>query len=120
MRELTERGEGADVVIDATGSHLLWEAALKMLRKGGLANLFGGCAPGTSMNVDTRLLHYSELTIKGVYHHTPYYVRKALDLISSGHVDGSQFVTQEMPLDRIGEALRLIIDHIGVKTAVIP
>ncbi len=120
VRELTENGEGADVAIDATGSPELWEAALKMLRKGGLANLFGGCAPGTSINVDTGLLHYSELTIKGVYHHTPYYVREALDLIASDQIDGPHFITQEMPLDRVSEALKLIIDHVGVKTAVIP
>ena len=51
-----------------------------MVRKGGTANLFGGCASGTSITVDTRAIHYSEVKIQGVFHHTPEHVRRALDL----------------------------------------
>ena len=120
VKELTEEGRGADVAIDATGVPEVWEKALRMVRKGGLVNLFGGCAPGTKIEVDTALLHYSELTIKGVYHHTPGYVRQALGLIREGKIDTGLFITKELPLEKITEALKLIINHQGVKTAVIP
>ena len=40
-------------------------------------NLFGGAQGGSAFSVSTTLLHYSELTIKGVFHHTPRYVETA-------------------------------------------
>ena len=120
VKELTEDGRGADVAIDATGLPEVWEKTTQMVRKGGLVNLFGGCTPGTKIEIDTGLIHYSEITIKGVYHHTPAYVRRALGLISEGKIDTRLFITKELPLEKIAEALKLIINHRGVKTAVIP
>jgi len=120
VRDRTENREGADVAVDATGNEKVWEACLRMVRKGGRVNLFGGCAPGTSIRVDTRLLHYSELTIKGVYHHTPTYVARALDLLAAGVMQPEAFVTAEFPLARVDEALRRILDRQGVKSAVLP
>jgi len=119
-RELTEGGRGADVVIEATGVPQVWESSLKMVRKGGIVNFFGGCAPGSRIELSTELIHYSELTVKGVYHHTPYYVRKSLDLIATGALDAREFVTAELPLERLSEALDRIVNKQGVKTAVIP
>ena len=91
-----------------------------MARKGATVNLFGGCKPGTSISVDTRLLHYSELAIKGVYHHTPHHVGRALDLIAGGMIQAELFITHELPLKRVNEALDLILNSDGVKTAVTP
>ncbi|GAH79482.1 unnamed protein product, partial [marine sediment metagenome] len=79
VKELTEDKKGVDVAVDATGIPGVWEMTILMGRKGATINLFGGCTSGTSINIDTQLLHYSELIIKGVYHHTPYYVKKAFD-----------------------------------------
>ena len=120
VRSRTSAGEGADIAVDATGIPAMWEAAARMVRKGGLVNLFGGCKPGTTFTLDTRLIHYSEVTIKGVYHHTPGFVRQALDLLVSGEMMPEEFVTAELPLDRVQEALNLIIDRKGIKAAVIP
>ena len=120
VRALTPEGDGTDVVIDATGVPAMWEAATRMVRKGGLVNLFGGCKPGSTITLDTRLIHYSEITIKAAYHHTPRFVRLALDLLASGRMMPEEFVTRELPLDRVHEALNLIINRKGVKTAVIP
>jgi len=120
IRELTPDSRGADVVIEATGVPEVWEKSLLMGRKGAIINLFGGCKPGTSMTVDTKLLHYSELTIKGVYHHTPYYVRRALDLIAREQIDAEAFITRRLPLSRVAEALDMIVKHDGIKSAVIP
>ena len=120
VRALTPESDGADVVIDATGVPAMWEAATRMARKGGTVNLFGGCKPGSTITLDTRLIHYSEITIKAAYHHTPKFVRLALDLLASGRMMPEEFVTRELPLDRVHEALNLIINRKGVKTAVIP
>jgi len=120
VRSRTPRGEGADVAVDATGVPEVWEAATRMVRKGGLVNFFGGCRPGTQVCLDTALLHYSELTVKGVYHHTPRFVRQALDLLAHGRMMAEEFITAEVPLERVREALDRIVQRRGIKTAVIP
>jgi len=115
VRDLTEGARGVDVSIEATGFPEVWEKTILMARKGGTVNLFGGCASGTSINIDTALLHYGELTIKGVYHHTPYHVRKAFNLIDKGLFDTSRFITADMPLSRLVDALELMGRQKGIK-----
>ncbi|MCD4669069.1 MAG: zinc-binding dehydrogenase [Actinomycetia bacterium] len=115
VKDLTDGGRGVDVAIEATGFPKVWEMTILMARKGGTVNLFGGCASGTAITIDTKLIHYSELTIKGVYHHTPYYVRKAFKLIEKGLFDTSKFITSDMPLERLVEALELMGKQKGIK-----
>src|SRR5258707_4681793 len=68
VKAMTE-GRGADVVIEAVGLPELWQLATRLLRRGGVVNFFGGCASGTAVNLDTHLLHYSEITCKASFHH---------------------------------------------------
>ncbi len=83
VRELTH-GRGADVVIEAVGKPQTWEWAVNMVRRGGTVNFFGGCPNDSTVDLDTVLLHYSEITCKASFHHTPAYIRKALDLVCRG------------------------------------
>jgi len=115
VKELTEMGRGADIAIDATGIPEVWEMTILMGRKGAVINLFGGCMPGTSIKIDTALLHYSELTVKGVYHHTPLYVKEAFDLITSHRIDAIKFITADMPLEKLVDALELMEQQKGIK-----
>jgi L-iditol 2-dehydrogenase len=115
VRDLTEGKKGVDVAIEATGFPKVWEMTILMARKGGIVNLFGGCQSGTSINIDTGLLHYSELTIKGIYHHTPYYVNKAFKLIDKGLFDSSKFITADMHLKKLVDALELMGKQKGIK-----
>lgn len=119
VKALTE-GRGADIAIEAVGYPKIWETTIKMTRKGGTATLFGGCEKNTAITVDTSLLHYSEITMKGVFHHTPQYIRTALNLISWGAIDTKTFITEKMPLSRIDEALQKVLAQKGVKIALIP
>ncbi|MGD2246783.1 MAG: zinc-binding dehydrogenase [Candidatus Methanofastidiosia archaeon] len=119
VKELT-RGRGADVAIEAVGYPATWETTIKMTRKGGVATLFGGCEKGTTITVDTTLLHYNEITLKGVFHHTPYYIRTALNLISWKTINTDIFITEKMPLSKIDEALNKVLNQEGVKIALIP
>jgi len=120
VRSLTEDGRGVDIAIEATGLPEIWEKTIQMVRKGGTANLFGGCPSGTSISVDTSLIHYSEVTIKGVFHHTPQTVKRAMNLLSQNAIDAELFITRELPLDRIEEVIKLLVEQKGIKTAVIP
>lgn len=120
VREWTPNGRGADVVIEAVGLPELWEQALLMARKGGDVTLFGGAPSGTKMEVDTVLLHYSQLTIRGIFHHTPYTVQVAFDLLESGRVDPEPFISGVRPLEDVLEALEAHGRQEGIKYEIRP
>ncbi|HTU35067.1 MAG TPA: zinc-binding dehydrogenase [Candidatus Acidoferrum sp.] len=121
VRELTERGYGADAVVEAVGSPKTWEWALQMVRKGGVVNLFGGCPSGVQVNIDPKLLHYSEITIKSTFHHAPQFIREALDTISRGEIRAADFVTGEAPLTELPHVFEHMKQRNGeLKTAIIP
>ncbi len=97
VKQLTE-GWGADIVVEATGVPAVWEQAIACGRPGATINLFGGCPKNTTINVDTGQLHYSEMTLKGVFHNTPLYVRNALSLLSSGLLPFELLISDRRPL----------------------
>lgn len=97
VKELTD-GWGADVVIEATGVPSVWETAIACGRPGATINLFGGCPRDTTITVNTEQLHYSELTLKGVFHNTPEYVKAALSLIASGTIPFDLLISEQRPL----------------------
>lgn len=114
-------GRGADVVIEAVGMPEVWQLAIKLLRRGGVVNFFGGCPDGTLLSLDTNLLHYSELTCKASFHHTPALIRKALDLVSRGYVGAKDFVNHTEPLTNLLQVMQHLMSHNGhLKTAIIP
>lgn len=106
VRTLTEGGRGADVVIEATGLIQVWQASVKMARKGGFILLFGGTKSGSVLQVDATLLHYSQVTIKGVFHTTPRHVAAALELLELGVISAEDFIQHEYPLERLEDAIR--------------
>jgi len=120
VRSLTPEWRGVDVAIEAVGLPETWEQAVAMTRPGGLVNLFGGCKAGSHIKVDTRRLHYDELEIIGVFHHTPRHIRTALSLISGGQIDADGLITHEMPLERLEEALQLVASGEALKVAIVP
>jgi L-iditol 2-dehydrogenase len=121
VRELTEGGRGADSVIEAVGSPATWQWAIQMVRCGGTVNLFGGCPRGTQVEFDPTALHYSEITIKSTFHHTPHFIREALDAVARGEIRASDFVTGEIPLQELPQMFEHMKHRNGeLKTAVIP
>ena len=111
---------GADIVIEAVGLPQTWELAIKMVRKGGTALFFGGCATGTKVSIDTNRIHYEDLTLKGIFHHTPLSVRKAYDLISEGKFDGKPLITERMSLSDLEKALNKMSRGKCLKIAITP
>jgi L-iditol 2-dehydrogenase len=95
------RGSGFDVVIEAVGKPETWEAAVRLVRKGGTVNFFGGCPSGTTVSLDTGLIHYSNLTLLASFHHTPRTVRRALEFIEAGVVRSEDFVDGECSLSEL-------------------
>jgi L-iditol 2-dehydrogenase len=120
VRQLT-RGRGADIAIEAVGNPETWRWAVDMVRRGGTVNFFGGCPNESRVSLDTSLLHYSEITCKASFHHTPAHIRKALDIVSNGDISAKDFVNREEPLTNLLEVMRHLMSHNGhLKTAIIP
>lgn len=114
-------GRGADIAIEAVGSPSAWEQAVQLVRRGGTVNFFGGCPNQSRVCLDTSLLHYSEITCKASFHHTPQHIRMALEVIGDGHVSAMDFVKGEEPLANLLEVMRYLMSHNGhLKTAIIP
>ena len=105
FRSFTEGGRGLDVAVECVGLPEVWEKMFTLVRKGGTVHLFGGCKSGSSVNLDTKQLHYDEVKIVSVFHHTPQYFRQALDLIANGHVDVTKLITKRLPLEQAKEAI---------------
>lgn len=113
-------GGGVRCAIDATGQPEAWEQAIAAADKGGTIVFFGGCAPGTSIRVDTRRVHYEELRLLGVFHHTPALIRRAVALLADRSLDPMPLVTHEMGLADVPEALAKMARGEAMKVLIRP
>ena len=108
-----------DAVVEAVGKPEVWEASVQLVRKGGKVNFFGGCPAGTTITLDTTLIHYSDLTLLASFHHTPRSIRRALEFIESGVIRAADFVDGECSLSQLPELLKsMTAGNRAVKTLV--
>jgi L-iditol 2-dehydrogenase len=125
-RALTPEGRGADIVFEAVATPEAWQWAVRMARKGGLVNLFGGPPAGTTVAFDTNLIHYSDLTLKASFHHTPATARQAFDLLRSGRFRCDDFLTGSATLAELPEVFHRMLTRPvegvapEIKTAIFP
>lgn len=112
-------GTRFDAVIEAVGKPETWAAAVRLVRKGGTVNFFGGCPAGTTLTLDTSLIHYANLTLRASFHHTPRTVRRALEFIEAGVVRADDFVDGECALSELPLLFRsMAAGNRAVKTLV--
>lgn len=111
--------EHFDVVIEAVGNPAVWEASVHLVRKGGTVNFFGGCPAGTTVTLDTTLIHYSDLALLASFHHTPRTIRRALEVIEAGVIRADDFVDGECSLSDLPRLLKSMTQgNRAVKTLV--
>jgi L-iditol 2-dehydrogenase len=121
VRRLTDGQRGADSVIEAVGQPATWQWAIGMVRRGGTVNLFGGCPRGSKVEFDPTAIHYQEITIKSSFHHTPRFIREALDTVARGELRASDLITGEIPLAELPGLFQHMKHRNGeLKTAVVP
>lgn len=117
---MTPEKRGLDVAVECVGLPEIWEAMFSLVRRGGVVHLFGGCSSGTTVNIDTQRIHYDEVNVISVFHHTPKYFREALDLISTGKVDVEKLITKKMQMKyakkalemhKNGEAIKVLLEN---------
>lgn len=106
IKDLTPDARGVDVAIEATGVPSVWEMAMHMARPAGFVLLFGGLKKGTEVKLDANLMHYSQLTVKGVFHTTPMYVNATFELLKMGTFPEDIFIQHEYPLEETEKAIQ--------------
>jgi L-iditol 2-dehydrogenase len=116
-KALTPSGRGADLVFEAVATPEAWQWAVQMVRKGGVVNWFGGPPAGTEVKLDTNMIHYSDLTLKASFHHTPATVRKAFAMIESGRFKADAFLTGAASLDEVPQVFERMLTRPAEGTA---
>lgn len=101
----TEEGKGLDVAVECVGLPSIWERMFSLVRPGGTVHFFGGCKSGSTVTFDTTRMHYGDIKMMSVFHHTPQYFRQALDLIASGEIDVERLITDKVGLEGVQEAM---------------
>jgi len=114
-------GEGADVVITANSSVQTHIQALRMVCNRGRVNFFGGLPKGSpSIALESNLVHYKELLITGSHGSVPRQHRLALEVLATGAIKASGYITHTFSLDQIEEAFAAAEAHQGMKVVVHP
>jgi L-iditol 2-dehydrogenase len=120
-RALTPKDRGVDIAIEAVGTPESWQEAVELVRKGGTVNFFGGCAANTHVNLDTNRIHYSDITLRATFHHTPAICRESLALIASGRFQCSAFITGRAKLYELNRVFEKLMNRSSeIKTAIVP
>jgi len=120
FREFSNEKKGLDVVVECVGLPEIWERAFSCVRKGGTVHFFGGCKSGSTVSFDTTRMHYGDIKLMSVFHHTPKYFRQALDLITSNKVEVEKLITATLPLDKVEYAMQQHIAGNAIKFLIKP
>jgi 2-desacetyl-2-hydroxyethyl bacteriochlorophyllide A dehydrogenase len=105
-------GHGADVVIDTAGGAATLQAGLDMLRPGGRFAPYAvshECCSGFT----TFPLYYKEVSIIGSRALAPADMAPSIELVASGQIDVSDFVSATYPLEHAPEAFQEYEAHPG-------
>lgn len=120
FKNFSDEGRGLDVAIECVGLPEIWEQTFSLVRAGGTVHFFGGCKKGSEIKLSTTKMHYGDIKILSVFHHTPEYVRKALDLIATHQMDVKKLITEEISLDKLPYAMQQHIKGKAIKFLVKP
>ena len=113
-------GHGPDLVIECTGHIAGWRDAFTRVRRGGRVVFFGGCPAGTALSVDTRRMHYDNLTLLAPFHFRPRDVRRACELLSDRVLGAGRIINARRPLSELAQVFTLLEQGYALKCAVIP
>ncbi len=113
-------GFGPDLVIECTGQLDGWQQSLAHVRRGGRVVFFGGCVPGTKLNVDTRRMHYDNLTLLAPFHFRPRDVKRAFHLLGAHAIGAGAIINARRNLNQLAEVFSLLESGSILKCAITP
>ena len=65
-------------------------------------------------------MHYGDIKMMSVFHHTPKYFRMALDYIASGDMEVEKLITDTLSLDKVEYAMQQHIAGKAIKFLIKP
>jgi threonine 3-dehydrogenase len=101
-------GDGADVLLEMSGSGQAIDSGLAMVRNGGVAALLGIPSDDVEINLAERII-FKGLTVLGINGRRMFetwYQTQAL--VTSGRVDLTPIITHELPFERFDDAFALM------------
>jgi L-iditol 2-dehydrogenase len=113
-------GYGPDLVIECTGQLAGWQDAFARVRRGGRVVFFGGCPVDTALSIDTRRMHYDNLTLMAPFHFRPRDARRARDLLAAGTLGAGRIINARRSLSDLAEVFAMLERGTVLKCAVIP
>jgi len=114
-------GLGADVVITAAPVHALQSAALHLAATGGRVLFFGGLPKSRpTVELDTNLIHYKELSVFGSTASTLDDCRRAAEIVGRGGIELDWMVSDRYALEDFAEAVGRAQDPAALKVVVKP
>ena len=120
FKEFTEEKKGLDIAIECVGLPEIWERIFSCVRPGGTVHFFGGCKSGSTVSFDTTRMHYGDIKLMSVFHHTPKYFRQALEYIKSGDVEVEKLITDTLSLKDVEFAMKQHINGNAIKYLIKP
>ena len=113
-------GRGVDIAFEAAGDPSAIDQCVRAAKRGGMV-VIEGIPAETSITLDIRTARRKELAIQ-FCRRCPETPVRALKLIDSGKIDVRSLVSHHFPIDRIGEAFRIVHAHTdgAVKVVVNP
>jgi L-iditol 2-dehydrogenase len=111
-------GLGADVIFTANPSPDSHAEALKMAKNRARINLFGGLPAGSTVTLDTNIIHYKELTVCGAHGSLPRHHQQALNLIAARRPDIRPYISHHFPLENIHDAFTTAEGHTGMRVVI--
>jgi threonine dehydrogenase-like Zn-dependent dehydrogenase len=76
---------------------------------------------GTRVEIEPAAIHYAEIKLISPFHHTPRFIREALEAIRRGDILAHDFVTEEIRLEDLPQAFQKMKSRSGeIKLAVRP
>ena len=112
--------ERADVVVEAVGSQQAHQEAFELLGRGGTLVSFGGVARGTVLPLYLYRLHYEEIQIVPIYHHTPTDFARAVQAIVRREVPIRCLITARLSLRDLRNALEMVHEWTTLRTILLP
>jgi len=115
----TQSGAHPDVVIEAVGKPETWQAAVGLVRKGGIVNFFGGCPADIQSRWTPRTCTTRVSRCWRAFTTPRARFARALQLIENGTIRADDFVDGECPLSRLPELFRsMAAGNRAVKTLI--
>lgn len=111
---------GAGLILEATGKPDAWTTAFDAIKPGGEIILFGGCPSGSTITVDSHRLHYSEISVKGVYHHRPQTFSTAIEHLTDAPDTFAALINEECSIEGVEGALKRMEEQKILKACVRP